>query len=202
MKKVRNLATGFTLFEVLIAVSIFALISTIAMTNLIQVGRVGERISNAQQRLSDIQFAMAYMAKDMTQLISRKVRDQYGDEQNQFMLSDNALQFTHTGWANLLQQTRSQLQRVAYRLDDEKLLREYWLHLDQGYNSEPVQQALLDGVEKFEVRLITTGDDKLEAWPPDVGASSTSLPVAVEVSIEMIDFGLVSRVYEVSNVFD
>ncbi len=202
MKKVRNLVTGFTLFEVLIAVSIFALISTIAMTNLIQVGRAGERISNAQQRLSDIQFAMAYMAKDMTQMINRKVRDQYGDEQNQFVLSDNVLQFTHTGWANLLQQTRSQLQRVAYRLEDEKLLREYWLQLDQGYTSKPIQQSLLDGVEKFEVRLITTGNDKLEAWPPDVGAASTSPPVAVEVSIEMKDFGLVSRVYEVSNVFD
>jgi general secretion pathway protein J len=203
VKKARNLATGFTLFEVLIAVSIFALISTIAMTNLIQVGRAGERISNAQQRLSDIQFAMAYMAKDMTQLINRKVRDKYGDEQEQFMLSENVLQFTHGGWSNFLQQTRSQLQRVEYRLEDEILLREYWLQLDQGYNDQPVKQSLLDGVEKFEVRLITTGKDKLDAWPASssTGQASSSPPVAVEISIEMKDFGLVRRIYEVSNVF-
>jgi general secretion pathway protein J len=203
VKKARNLATGFTLFEVLIAVSIFALISTIAMTNLIQVGRAGERISNAQQRLSDIQFAMAYMAKDMTQLINRKVRDKYGDEQEQFMLSENVLQFTHGGWSNFLQQTRSQLQRVEYRLEDEILFREYWLQLDQGYNDQPVKQSLLDGVEKFEVRLITTGNDKLDAWPAtsSTGRTSSSPPVAVEISIEMKDFGLVRRIYEVSNVF-
>jgi general secretion pathway protein J len=203
VKKARNLATGFTLFEVLIAVSIFALISTIAMTNLIQVGRAGERISNAQQRLSDIQFAMAYMAKDMTQLINRKVRDKYGDEQEQFMLSENVLQFTHGGWSNFLQQTRSQLQRVEYRLEDEILFREYWLQLDQGYNDQPVKQSLLDGVEKFEVRLITTGNDKLDAWPAtsSTGQTSSSPPVAVEISIEMKDFGLVRRIYEVSNVF-
>jgi general secretion pathway protein J len=194
--------SGFTLFEVLIAVSIFALISTIAMTNLIQVGRAGERISNAQQRLSDIQFAMAYMAKDMTQLINRKVRDQYGDEQSQFVLTDNVLQFTHSGWANLLQQTRSQLQRVAYRLDDEKLWREYWFQLDQGYSEQQVKQALLDGVDKFEVRLITTGDDKLETWPAEDGADPTIQPVAVEISMEVKDFGLVSRVFEVTHVFD
>jgi general secretion pathway protein J len=194
--------SGFTLFEVLIAVSIFALIGTIAMTNLIQVGRAGERISNAQQRLSDIQFAMAYMAKDMTQLINRKVRDQYGDEQGQFVLSENVLQFTHSGWANLLQQTRSQLQRVAYRLDDEKLWREYWLQLDQGYSEQRVKQALLDGVDKFEVRLITSGDDKLEAWPAEEGTDPNIQPVAVEISMEVKDFGLVSRVFEVTHVFD
>jgi general secretion pathway protein J len=194
--------SGFTLFEVLIAVSIFALIGTIAMTNLIQVGRAGERISNAQQRLSDIQFAMAYMAKDMTQLINRKVRDQYGDEQGQFVLSENVLQFTHSGWANLLQQTRSQLQRVAYRLDDEKLWREYWLQLDQGYSEQRVKQALLDGVDKFEVRLITTGDDKLETWPAEEGTDPNIQPVAVEISMEVKDFGLVSRVFEVTHVFD
>ncbi len=202
MRYTHHKTSGFTLFEVLIAVSIFALIGTIAMTNLIQVGRAGERISNAQQRLSDIQFAMAYMAKDMTQLIKRKVRDQYGDEQGQFILSENVLQFTHSGWANLLQQTRSQLQRVAYRLDDEKLLREYWLQLDQGYSEQKVKQALLDGVDKFEVRLVTKGDDKLETWPAEEGADATIQPVAVEISMEVKDFGLVSRVFEVSNVFD
>ena len=39
---------GFTLFEILIAVSIFAIIGTIAMGSLIQVGRTGERVSDAQ----------------------------------------------------------------------------------------------------------------------------------------------------------
>lgn len=202
MRKARNEIAGFTLFEVLIAVSIFALIGTIAMTNLIQVGRAGERISNAQQRLSDIQFALGYMAKDITQLINRKVRDQYGDEQDQFILSENVFQFTHSGWANLLQQTRSELQRVAYRLDDEKLLREYWPQLDQGYTEQRVKQALLDGVEKFEVRLITSGDKKLETWPPEEGADTSLVPVAVEISLELKDFGLVSRVIEVVNVFE
>lgn len=202
MKQTHHQDKGFTLFEVLIAVSIFALIGTIAMTNLIQVGKAGERISNAQQRLSDIQFALGYMAKDMTQLIKRKVRDQYGDEQNQFVLSDNVLQFTHSGWANLLQQTRSQLQRVAYRLEDEKLWREYWPQLDQGYSEQKIRQALLVGVEKLEVRLITSGDDKLEAWPVEEGAGSPLLPLAVEISMEVKDFGLVTRVFEVTNVFD
>ena len=193
---------GFTLFEVLIAVSIFAVIGTIAMTNLIQVGRAGERISNAQQRLSDIQFAMGYMGKDLSQLINRKVRDQYGDEQDQFMLNDNVLQFTHNGWANLLQQTRSQLQRVAYRLDDNKLMREYVLQLDQGYSEQQVKQALLDDVEDFEVRLITTDTEKMDAWPVDDGTTTSLIPVAVEVSLNVKGFGLVTRVFEVPNVFE
>ena len=194
--------SGFTLFEVLIAVSIFALIGTIAMTNLIQVGRAGENISNAQQRLSDIQFALGYMGKDLSQLVNRKVRDQYGDEQEQFKLSENVLQFTHNGWPNLLQQTRSQLQRVTYQLDDEKLMRAYSMQLDQGYTEQKVQQALLDHVEKLEIRLITTDTEKLEAWPPDNAAPKNLPPVAVEISLTVQGFGMVSRVFEVPYVFD
>lgn len=192
---------GFTLFEILIAVSIFAVIGTIAMTNLIQVGRTGERISNAQQQLSEIQFAVGYLGKDLAQLVNRKVRDQYGDEQNQFILKDNLLIFTRGGWANLLQQNRSQLQRVAYRQEDDSLIREYWLELDQGYSEQRVKQSLLKGIEDFEVKLITSQTEKLNAWPADNQAQTSNKPVAVEVSMVVKDFGLIQRVFEVTDVF-
>lgn len=187
---------GFTLFEILIAVSIFAVIGTIAMTSLIQVGRTGERVTQQQQLLSDIQFALGYLGKDWSQLIDRKVRDQYGDVQPQLQLSDNQLRFTRQGWSNLLLQKRSNLQRVEYRLQDNTLQRRFWPQLDQGYSEVVVEQALLDDVEKFEVKLLTGGKDGIDRWPPNTQGTSSKKPIALQLTLDVKGFGEISRIYE------
>jgi general secretion pathway protein J len=194
---------GFTLFEVLIAVSIFAVIGTIAMTSLIQVGRTGERVSFKQQQLADIQFTLGYLGRDLVQMVNRKVRDQYGDEQPQLVIGDNHIIFTRDGWSNLLQQKRSNLQRVEYRLQDDVLQRRFWPQLDQGYSEVVVDQPLLQQVQRFEVKLITTGKNKISNWPSgNQQASATAKPVALELTLEISDFGEIQRVYElVDGVF-
>ncbi len=195
----RPSADGFTLFEVLVAVSIFALIAAMTMTNLIQVSKTGEQVSAAQRQLADIQFALGYLAKDLTQRIDRKVRDQYGDEQPELLVDDGRLVFTRNGWSNLLQQPRSNLQRVEYLLVDTSLRRKYWPQLDQGFEEQALEQELLSGVEEFSVVLLTRGEETLRNWPP-VGSSTQQQPVALELTLELEDFGVIRRVFEISNV--
>ena len=194
-----NQNRGFTLIEIMVAVSIFALIAAMTTTNLIQVGKTGERVSEVQRRLSEIQFAFAYLGKDITQLVNRKIRDQYGDEQHQLRLTENRLEFTRGGWNNLLQQTRSDLQRVEYRIDDQQLKRRFWVHLDQVYDEDRIEQSLLDGVEDFSVKLLTEGSQDYKSWPPDELESGGGKPVAIEVTMELEDFGQIHRVYELND---
>ena len=148
-----NNIKGFTLFEVLVAVSIFAVIGAMTMGSLIQVGRTGEQVNAANMKLSEIQFALGYLGKDITQIVNRKIRDQYGDEQHQLVIAENQFTFTRQGWNNLLQQNRSNLQRVEYILVDEVLQRRYWPQLDQSYTEVRMDQNLLQGVEDFSVKL-------------------------------------------------
>lgn len=190
---------GFTLFEILIAVSIFAIIGTIAMGSLIQVGRTGERVSDAQYQLSQIQFALGYLGRDITQLVNRRVRDQYGDEQPQLKIDEKSLVFTRAGWSNLLGQPRSNLQRVEYRLEDDILQRRYWPQLDQSYTEVSIEQNLLSGVEDFSVRLITLGKETYESWPIDFQANDPVRPVAIEFTVELTNFGRIQRIYEVAD---
>lgn len=190
---------GFTLFEILIAVSIFAIIGTIAMGSLIQVGRTGERVSDAQYQLSQIQFALGYLGRDIIQLVNRRVRDQYGDEQPQLKIDGESLVFTRAGWSNLLGQPRSNLQRVEYRLEDDILQRRYWPQLDQAYTEVSIEQNLLSGVEDFSVRLITRGNEVYESWPIDFQVNDPVRPVAIELTFEVTNFGQIQRVYEVAD---
>lgn len=197
MKPIIMKPKGFTLFEVLVAVSIFAIIGTMAMANLIQVGRTGERVSQSQQQLAEIQFALGYLGRDLAQLSNRKIRDQYGDAQPSLKISDQTLAFTRSGWSNLLQQERSNLQRVEYQLVDKILQRRYWPQLDQGYTEMKIEQSLLQNVEEFEIKLLTRGKGKLESWPIDQLNQAADKPVAIELTLELTGFGRIQRIYEI-----
>ncbi len=188
---------GFTLFEVLIAVSIFAVIGVIAMTNLIQVGRSGERIEQADRQLASLQFALSRIGKDLLQLAPRPVRDQYGDEQPALKLTEDRLALTRGGWSNLLQQPRSTLQRVEYELDgDGFLLRRFSPLLDQGLEPRYIDQRLLEGVSDLSWQLLTRGKKTHERWPLEQALPLDQLPVALVLSFELADFGRVERIYE------
>lgn len=189
---------GFTLFEILVAVSIFAVIGAMTMSSLIQVGRTGEQVSESQRQLAEIQFVLGYLAKDLSQIVDRKIRDQYGDEQPQFSIAAERLTFTRSGWSNLLQQQRSSLQRVEYRLVDDILQRSYWPQLDQAYTEVRIDQPLLKGVEDFTVKLLTHGKEKLESWPLD-NLNTAVKPVALELTIDLAGFGRIQRIFEVAD---
>ncbi len=189
--------------EIMVAVSIFALIAAMTMTNLIQVGKAGEQVSDAQTRLSEVQFALAYLAKDLAQLTARPVRDQYGDRQSALRLLQNRLAFTRGGWRNLLGQPRSDLQRVEYLLQDDKLIRRFWPQLDQSYEDIHVDQPLLTGVDEMTVELLTAGKPRYSAWPPEIpGDNQAQKPVAVEFVLNLQNFGRVERVFEIIDVFE
>ncbi len=190
---------GFTLIEIMVAVSIFALIAAMTMTNLIQVGKAGEQVSEAQQRLAEVQFAMAYLGRDLLQLTDRGIRDRFGDEQPQLKLAEESLAFTRGGWNNLLGQPRSDLQRVEYLLEDEKLVRRYWLQLDQGFEEDKIDQTLLSGVGELSARILTVGDQSYDQWPLDELGQTPERPVALEVTLELTGFGRIHRVFELND---
>ncbi len=187
---------GFTLFEVLIAVSIFAIIGVIAMSNLIQVGRSGERIEEADRQLSRLQYSLARIGKDVMQLVPRPVRDRYGDEQAVLKIDGERLQLTRGGWSNLLQQPRSNLQRVEYRLVEQGLQRRFSPILDQGYEENTIDQLLLEGVKSLRWRLLTRGKKIHEHWPVEDRLEPNQLPVALELRMEVTGFGAIERIYE------
>ena len=187
---------GFTLFEVLIAVSIFAIIGVIAMSNLIEVGRSGERIEEADRQLSRLQYSLARIGKDVMQLVPRRVRDRYGDEQAALKIDGERLQLTRGGWSNLLQQPRSNLQRVEYRLVEQGLQRRFSPILDQGYEENTIDQLLLEGVESLRWRLLTRGKKIHDRWPVEDRLEPNQLPVALELRMEVTGFGAIERIYE------
>ena len=196
MRSIRN--RGFTLLEMVVAVAIFAIMAAIAYTGLNHTIKVGNQVSESNQRLSELQFALSYFSSDWLQVSPRKVRNQYGDEENNIIIADNSVSFTRSGWANLLQRKRSNLQRVQYLLIDNKLVRRHWLSLDQGIGEEPLESVLLHNVNALEVQLVDASEKAIDAWPEDLVRDERQ-PIALKFGVEISQLGKTWRYLEIPN---
>jgi general secretion pathway protein J len=114
--------------------------------------------------------------------------------------------FTRGGWTNPVGIQRSELQRVSYTLENGVLMRQYYPVLDATEAVVPVKRALIDQVKNFSLRFMDAGHNWQNGWPPittSTGAGSAAAalrlrPVAVEVTIELMDWGVLVRHIEVA----
>jgi len=193
---IRARQRGFTLFEMLIAVSIFALMGVIGFAALGQMTRSGQAVADANDRLSDMQFAVVYFSRDWIQVSPRKIRNQYGDEESNIIIADDSISFTRSGWSNLLGHKRSTLQRVQYLVIDDQLVRRHWPSLDQGIAEQPIQTVLLDDVESMEVEFQNSSGRAIRDWPVAEGENNGS-PVLLAFRLELPDMGEIRRLLEI-----
>ena len=194
-----NRQSGFTLMEVLVALFIFAVVGLISAQLLGRTVNAYEVLDDRGQRLGQIHRAMLVVERDMLQFRNRPIRMAQGEPLPALMIGDEgALSMTRGGWRNPLQRPRSELQRVGYRMQDEKLVRGYWSVLDRRGDEEPISQTLLEGVEKLEFFAIDQNGEEHKFWPPKAGQGAGQLQIAgLVLRISMVPLGVVERVWEV-----
>ena len=203
----RNVATirkqsGFTLFELLVAVAIFGIVSYMSYSGLMQVMNARDHTGNVEQRLADIQIAFVHLERDLQQIVKRPIRNGYGDFEGELIgdeLSDYRLNVTRGGRHIPKHVSRSKLQRVGYLLEDEVLYRVTWPVLDQAQDTEPRRTEILNQVENVEVRFLTSDNEWVNSWDSvgtAIGAAAPmGIPRAVAVKITLKDYGEINRMF-------
>ena len=186
---------GFTLLEVLVAMSIFAVIGLGANKMLRTIIDTREITQASNQAINSLVRVFSMMDRDFSQIVPRQVRDEYGEPLQPLVVGTGRyyVEFSRTGWSNPAGRQRSILQRVAYQLDDGQLSRYFWLVLDRAEDSEVITQKLLKGVESFLINLLNEEGEGTDVWP-DFG-TELAMPVAVEVILETKMLGEVRRVF-------
>ena len=194
---------GFTLFELLVATAILAILSTMAFSGLIQIQDTRHKLDVTETRLAEIQLAFLNLERDLQQVVHRPIRDQYGTERPPIAgQGEYLLELTRGGLRNPAHVARSLLQRVAYVVEDENLERLSWLVLDQAPDSLPVKQVMLKKITTIEIRFLDAGDNWSTLWPPPststpgvAVAASPDFPRAVSVKLELPDVGTIERIF-------
>ena len=198
-------ARGFTMLEVLVAMFIFAIVALMAYGGYNQLSRQDEIVDRNASRTRAVQSTVQRMSEDFAMMEPRPVREPLGDSIDPAVRADKRtetlVELTRSGWSNPAGVTRSTLQRVAYRVQDNKLERAYWIALDRTMSAEPTSAVLLDQVRTVSLRFMDQNQSWHEQWPPLGYSGPDALrlrPIAVEITLELEDWGKLVRLVEVA----
>lgn len=191
---------GFTLLELLVALSIFAIVAVLAYGGLGSV--LDQRIATGEsaERLASLQKTYLIMQRDIEQVVPRPIRNEFGDETS-VVSSEPYFQLTRGGWRNPLGNPRSTLQRVGYTLEEQQLIRHSWLVLDRAQDSEPRRQVLATGINSIQVRFLDTDNNWHDQWPTVSPKTSQDvkfedLPRAIEIVLQHEHYGKIRWLFQ------
>lgn len=189
----------------MVAMAIFAILSALAYGVLNQTLLNSEILSSRMERLKAIQKTVRVISDDFIQLAPRPVRQDIGEGFNASLTTDlqsvYKIELTRGGWSNFVVLPRGTLQRAAYRLEENELIRYHWNVLDRTLSNEAAEERLLDGVESVVFRFLQSNDEWTELWPPANQPGPTGFrqrPRAVELILTLQGEGEIIRLIEVA----
>lgn len=198
-------ASGFTLLEVLVAIAIFTIVGALAMGGYLELSDQSTSVEERMTRVRAVQLAVARITQDFAELEPRPVREPLGDGVQPALQADgrslDLVTLTRSGWSNSAGLQRSTLQRVTYRLEDGRLFRDQWPVLDRTLANEPVTTELLDEVTEVRLRFMDNRRTWRDQWPGAgnaAGAGARARPLAVEITLNLADWGEIVRLIEVA----
>ena len=216
---VSNRQIGFTLLEMMVALSIFAVISVGAYQLIRGALASHEQSKERVESFSQLSSFLRLLERDLKQAIDRPVREGYGDRTESFVGEFEQLEFTHAGWSNPFGDVRSTLQRTSYQIGylSPRLsadvaqqrkqtlywVRYHWEVLDRAQHSEPVISHQLP-VKDIQIRYLSHTKTWHGSWPVVGGVDDDSgvLPLAIEVVLNTQEFGEIRRVFQVGDPSD
>jgi general secretion pathway protein J len=182
---------GFTLLEMMIALSIFGMLTAAGVALLSVTARTQQTSERLLAETGEVRRVGALLTADLAQAAPRVWRDGEGRRRRAFegAGSDAAalMMFVRRGWDT---GEGAALQRVGYRLRDGRLERIGYGHVDGG--GEAATVPLLDGVRRMRLRYRDEDGAWGERWDP---TDNADLPHAVELITDSESHGLIRQVF-------
>ena len=195
---------GFTLLELLVAISIFSILASIAYGGLTVVLNNNDHHERVSNRLSAIQSTFVFLQRDIEQAVYRSIRNETSQKLPALYSAPEEnllLELTRTGWQNPLEQKRSELQRISYQVKDGNLYRGYWISLDRPYNAKKHETIMFSNFKSIQIRFLDAKNKWHLTWPPyGKDDPNDQLPLAIETTIDSDDFGSITRLFSLKNV--
>ena len=182
----RNQQPGFTLLELLIALSIFAILSLLVASALHHSLFAYAKIKENSIRLSRLAIAEQLMRRDFANIQARPVTTINGKKlaavTQSVLPSIEITTASRDNPGGLF--NRSNLQRIRYELSDQQLIRTTWLTLDGYAENGGDKEVLLDQVESLHIYFVNSKGEKKLNWDMGTQFSDTHLPAGILIDID------------------
>lgn len=169
---------GFTLVEMLVALSIFAAIAAMGVGLLRSSIDTQDAVQLRLKAMGGINRVRALMANDLAQAVQRPTRGQAGEPVPAFIGSSTGFAFVHGGAPSQYSGPRPSVERVAYALTGGEWRRAVQPMLDGAVLSDG--DRLIGEVDAVAVRYRDERGNWGESWTSEPG---DRLPRAVEVRL-------------------
>jgi len=192
---------GFTLLELMVAISITAVIGLISATILSTMIDNNSQVQTQQKALAQLERALQIFRDDLEQMVMRPViKTIYSDEsfvpdvdQSQLISDGVSIEFSRYKRYPGAGQIQRRLGRVRYQLNGDQLVRESISVANPASNQSWQQLVLLQQVEQLQLEFL------YDRWESHL-LQGTKYPRAVRVRIDTQRWPNLSLVASISGV--
>ena len=175
---------AFTLIEVVVAVAIFAVISSIIFPALIQFLDARERILEKNAQISELQRLFLFLERDLRYVSNRVGKDLYGDlNKSSMTIGDDSLLEMTALYPDFRALGTSIPRRVVWTLEDKELVRKQYPVMDPDGDTKAVTRILLSNVRGVEIVVSAIEDGRSsesKRW-----VEEERLPDYIDIKIEL-----------------
>lgn len=221
----RKCEAGFTLVEVLVALSLSALVATLSYGALSAASQSVATTQANNQRINDVDMMWQLLQRDLQHVVAPLSVDGFSAKATGLGISggvpdrsegdsahaNTVLELVRSGWANPLKRQRSDLQWVGYEWTQGRLYRRFEPFFDgieiaevapaqaDQSNYYPRRRLLAEGVEQLRVEFLPAKARSLadSEWVASWSSAEhkARAPVAAKVSVTLTGMGEVSRLF-------
>lgn len=184
---------GFTLIEVLIALTLFAILAAITSSSMYHAFNARDRVSAQADRLSSLQLAISLIKQDTEEIAARSIRGNEFHLFPAFIGRTDYIELTRGGLPNPDgAERRSTLKRVALLCQDNQLIRRSWSTLDTPNRDIFEDKVLLSNLDDCHFAFLDSALQLLTEWRSNnIPNASTikMLPKAVQLNLALPSWG-------------
>ncbi len=187
-------SSGFTLLELLVAISIFSLIAAAGYSGLSSLTRALQSQQESSRTLADTQWLVARLDQDIAQSINRSTR--VGDAQLPALIGDSSsLRLVTLNAEPPVYQALSDEISVGWQWQNQQLRRQLWQLPDRAAGVAPlVDEILMEQILQFEFRYLDDSNQWQLQWNSQL--QNSQLPRAIQYQLQTSDYELISRIIE------
>ncbi len=196
---------GYTLIEVIVALALFAIVTTLSATLIQQAFDTRAHLMASTDRFNAIQLTVSLLQRDTAHMMNRPIRSTDKQLFPPFVGESSYLEFTRSGVVNPnATSKRSTLKRVALICENQQLIRRTWITLDGPTHKDFLDKILLDHLNDCAFSYLTHKLEILSEWRPyalSVNQLKESLPSAILLKLSMNRLGEASFLFIIPEAF-
>lgn len=194
---------GFTLLEILIALTVFAILSVITATAMHQAFNTRERLNKQADQLNKLQIAVTQIQRDTQQIIKRPILGTEMHTFAPFIGQPTYIEFTKDGIANpLATAQQSALQRIAFLCDANQLIRRKWHSIDTPKRNQYQDKTLLTSLSACSFSYIAHNQQTFTEWQAyalQQNQSDETFPMLIQLNIKT-NWGKMSLLFKLPEI--